>query len=53
MRSLRRSSGQRKRFDRGKPVGEHFARVHKIVVSLETQPEFGFHPKEVSPAVKI
>ena len=39
MRSLRRSRGQRKRFDRGKPVGEHFTRVHQIVVILGGLPD--------------
>jgi hypothetical protein len=39
LRSLRRSSGQRNRFDPGKPVGKHFTRVHKIVVSLDGLPD--------------
>ena len=39
MRSLRRSRGQRKRFDRGQPVREQLTRLHKIVVSLDGLPD--------------
>ena len=34
------------RRDRCKSVGEHFTRVHKIVMGLKIQPEFGFHSKK-------
>jgi hypothetical protein len=36
------------RRDCRKPVGEYFTRMHKIVVGLEIQPEFGFHSKKYS-----